>query len=250
MRWWRGFEEGRPRSAAPTAFYLAISLLLLSACKSANEKAATNTAASDTVVSSTPPFKTKEPDRYQATRIVTVVTADGKTRVTKSLVARDGDSRRHESEMLSKRVAYLDLPEGTFVLLLDERVYAEVTSETESEINQDEEITPEHLLHDDASTTSYQNLGKEVVAGRNSNKYKSVVNSSGPGNVSHNETLIWIDETLNMPIRSETTAADGTRITMELSNVSLDVDKRLFQLPNDYEKIAFSELRKRLTATE
>jgi hypothetical protein len=51
-----------------------------------------------------------------------------------------------------------------------------------------------------------------------------------------------------MPIRSETTSPDGTRITMELSNVTRDVDKRIFQVPDDYEKIAFAELRKRLTA--
>ena len=227
-----------------------LALLLVGACKSQSEPAATDAAASETIVSSTPPFKTKEPDRYQATRTVTIVTADGKTLVTKTSIARDGDNRRNESETLSKRVAYLDLPAGKFVLLLDEKVYADLAAETADPTGENEEITPEHLLHDNAGTTSYQHLGKEVVAGRNSNKYRTIVNSSTSGNVSHSETLIWIDEALNIPIRSETTSADGTRITMELSNVSLDVDKSLFQLPNDYEKVAFSELRKRLTATE
>ena len=109
-------------------------------------------------------------------------------------------------------------------------------------------ITSEWLLHEDAGTTSYQNLGKEVVGGRNANKYRTVVNSSSGGNVTQSETLIWIDEVLNMPIRSETTSPDGPRITMELSNVTLDVDEGMFQVPNDYEKIAISELRRRLTA--
>jgi len=227
-----------------------LALLFLSACKSQSETAATDAAANESIVSSTPPFKTKEPARYQATRIVTIVSADGKTSVTKIFIARDGDSRRHESQTLAKSVVYLDLPEGKFVLLPDEKVYADLVGEAETPIGEDEEITPEHLLHDNAGTTSYQNLGKDVVAGRNSNKYRTIVNSSTPGNVSHSETLIWIDEALNIPIRSETTSADGTRITTELSNMSLDVDKRLFQLPNDYEKVAFSELRKRLIATE
>lgn len=216
----------------------------LSGCTSQTQPPTNNT-----IVATTPPFQTKEPERYQATRTITIITADGKTVVTKTSIARDGDKRRHESQTLSKRVAYLDLPEGRFVLLLDEKVYADA-AETDSQINDDEEITPERLLHTDTGTTSYQNLGKEMIGGRNANKYKTVVNSSSSGNVSHNETLIWIDEALHMPIRSETTSPDGTRITMELSDLSLDVDKRIFQVPNDYEKIAFSDFRKRLIATE
>ena len=227
---------------------LFVVFLFLSGCRTQNEPATTDSTASDTTVSSTPPFQTKEPERYQATRTITIVTPDGKTVVTKTTVARDGDMRRHESETFSKRVAYLDLPEGRFVLLLNEKVYANVAEEIESATSEDEEITPERLLHADGDTTTYQNLGKEVVGGRNSNKYKTVVNSSSAGNVSHSETLIWIDETLNMPIRSETTSPDGTRITMELSDVTRDVDKRIFQVPNDYEKIAFTEFRRRLTA--
>jgi outer membrane lipoprotein-sorting protein len=58
--------------------------------------------------------------------------------------------------------------------------------------------------------------------------------------------LIWIDESVNMPIKSETTSVDGTKIRMELSNLALVVDKRLFEIPEDYKKVAFSELRKRL----
>ena len=209
-----------------------------------------NSTPSDTVVSSTPPFQTKEPDRYQATRTITIVTSDGKTVVTVTSTARDGDRRRHESETLSKRVAYLDLPEGRFLLLLDEKVYADVAPGSDPLINEEDAITPEWLLHEDVAATTYQSLGKEIIGGRNATKFRTVVNISSGGNVSQSETLIWIDEALNMPIRSETTSPDGTRITMELSNVTLDVDSGMFQLPNDYEKIAISDLRKRLIATE
>ena len=220
--------------------------LLLGGCTAQPQPATNN----NTSVSTTPPFQTKEPDRYQATRTITVVTADGKTVITKTSIAREGDKRRHESQTLSKRVAYLDLPEGRFVMLLDEKVYADLGADSEPEISEDDEITPERLLHTDAGSTTYQSLGNEAVGGRNANKYKSIVNSSSAGNVSHSETLMWIDEALSMPIRSETTSPDGTRITVELSDLKLDVDTRMFQVPNDYEKIAFSELRKRLTATE
>ena len=223
--------------------------LSLTACKSQTDPVATEKTSPDTVVSLTPPFQTKEPERYQATRIITITAPDGKTRTTKTMIARDGALRRHESETASKQVAYLDLPEGRFVLLPHEKVYADLAAENSVSTTEEEEITPERLLHTETGSTSYQKLGSEVIGGRNSSKYRVVVNSSGSGNVSMGETLIWIDEALNMPIRSETKSADGTQIKTELTDISLEVDKRMFQLPEGYEKIAFSEFRKRLTGS-
>jgi len=164
-------------------------------------------------------------------------------------MARDGEMRRHESEVASKRVAYLEVPLGRFALLLDERVYADLSGESiGGAIADDEssEVSPERLLHVDSESTTYQKLGTELIGGRNTNKYRVVVNSSGAANVSVSETLIWIDQALQMPIRSETKSADGTRVTMELSDIVLEADGRLFQVPNDYKKIAYSEFRQML----
>jgi hypothetical protein len=36
------------------------------------------------------------------------------------------------------------------------------------------------------------------------------------------------------------------KVTMELSEIALDVDKGLFQIPGDYHKLALSELLDRL----
>jgi len=243
-------QRGWPRSATPTkrSWWLcsSIALLAIASCSSQNNPTTTETASSDAIVSSTPPFQTKEPERYRATRTITIITNGGEPVVTKSSIARYADMRRNEFETASKRIAYLDLPDGRFVLLIDDKVYADLATETGALTTEEEEVTPERLLHTDSGTTSYQKIGTEVVGGRNSNKYRAVVNNSSAGNVSVSETFIWIDETLNMPIRSETSSADGTRITMELSDVVLDVDKSIFQVPEDYEKVAFNALRKRL----
>ena len=59
---------------------------------------------------------------------------------------------------------------------------------------------------------------------------------------------MWIDEALQMPIRSETKSAEGTRVTMEISEIKLEVDKSLFAIPEGYKKVSFNELRKHLTA--
>ena len=220
---------------------LCCSLLVLASCSSQNSPA-TNNAPTDTVLSSTPPFQTKEPERYRATRTITSVTAGGKTTVVKSSTAKDGEMRRTESEVASRKLVFLNVPEGTFVLLPDDKVYASTSSdETVPGSAEDGEITPEKLLHDDTGSTSYQKLGTESLAGRNTNKYRVVVNSSNAGSVTQIETLIWIDEALGMPIRSETKSPDGTHVTMELSEIELNLDRHLFEIPNDYKKITFAE---------
>jgi MoxR-like ATPase len=61
---------------------------------------------------------------------------------------------------------------------------------------------------------------------------------------------MWIDEALQMAIRSEMKSADGTGVMMELSELNLEVDGRVFAIPEDYQKIKFSELRKRLTPAQ
>jgi hypothetical protein len=225
-------------------------LLVFTSCRSQNETLTTESRAPETVISSVPPFKTKEPDRYRAVRTITTVNASGETLVTKSSVARDGELRRQQSTVGSKAVVYLDVPEGRFVLLPDEKVYADLADESTISADQGEdglEASPDALVNTEKGSSSYQKMGSEVIAGRSANKYRIVVNSSAAANVSQSETMMWIDEILQMPVRSETKSADGTRVTMELSEIELDVARKLFAVPEGYQKIKFSELRKRLS---
>jgi hypothetical protein len=229
---------------------IVVSLVLLTlSCRPQTDSTPNGNSTSDTIVSSTPPFQTREPDRYRAIRTVTVVTADGQTVTTKNLIARDGGLRRAESHVASKMIAYLEVPEGKFVLLPDEKIYAEVTPDAGLPAGENDdalERSPEGLLHADIGNTSYHMLGKEAIGGRNTDKYRVVVNAATAENVSVSETLIWIDEVLKMPIRSETKSSDGTRVLMELSDISLDVENVLFQIAKEYKKVTFPEFRKRL----
>jgi len=229
------------RKRAGAAIAVSTVLLVSASCRSQSNTIITS-QSSDTVVSSTPPFQTKEPEIYHAVRTITTVNAAGETLVTKTLMARDGEMRRHESG----RFVYLDVKEGKFVLVPAEKLYADLTDE--STINADpSDVSPEGLLHEDSESTSYQKLGNEEIAGRNTNKYRIVVNNSAAPNVSQSETVMWVDEALQMPVRSETKSADGTRVTMELSEIKLEANKDLFTVPKDYQKLSLSELRKRLT---
>ena len=232
---------------------ISFSIALITISCAQNQKVATESNTNQTVVSSTPPFQTKEPERYQATRTITTVTATGETTVTKNLVARDGELRRDEIEMMQQRVVLLYLPEGKFLFIPDEKVFVDLTKTTGAEtsgIYDESESSPDRLLHTDPIATSYQQVATETVNGRTAQKYRVVVNSSAAANVSVNETLIWIDEALHMPIRSETTSGDGKRVTMELSDIKLDVDRTVFQIPEGYEKITILDLPKRLKVSE
>ena len=165
-------------------------------------------------------------------------------------MSKDGELRRIDSIGM----VYLETPEGTFVLLPASKVYADLAGEASIGSAQDGEpfkLSPEGLLHSDVNpTTGYQKLGTEMIDGRNANKYRVVVNSSSGGSVSVSETLIWVDEDLNIPIKSETKTAEGALVTMQLSEISLEVDKTMFQIPEGYEKVAFSELQKRMKKSE
>ena len=229
---------------------LSLSLTLVTiSCRSQGDSATNDNSATDTVVASTPPFQTKEPDRYRATRTITIVTAKGQTSTATTSVARDGDLRRHESQVESKTVVLIETPEGRFVLLPDEKIYAEAAPDTSlptTEGDDTMESSPEGLLHAETGNTSYQKLGKESISGRSAEKYRVVVNTGGAGNVTVGETLIWIDEDLKMPVKSETKSADGTRVSMEISKITLSVDASLFKIPADYRKLTFSDFRQRL----
>jgi outer membrane lipoprotein-sorting protein len=228
----------------PRLLVLCVLTALLYSC-SPGPSHTTNTNPSEQVISATPPFRTKEPDTYRALRTTTFINSGGLPKITKTLVARDGAFRREESDEL----VVLDTDKGRFLLLPQARIYAEAqpsTAATPIADDQETDTSAERLLHQEAIATKYEKLGVEVVSGRNVTKYRVTVNISGGGNVSTSETLLWIDEKLGMPIKSDAKGNDGSQTLMELSDILLDVDKTLFQIPPGYEKVAIGELRQRL----
>ena len=141
----------------------------------------------------------------------------------------------------------LESDQGRFVLLSQEKIYAEVDGATAGAGATTEfDNSPERLLHPEPLTTSYQKLGPEQISGRNTTKYRVAVNISQGENVTNSETFIWIDESIGMPIRSEMKSSDGSRTLMEISNVVLEADTDLFRIPAAYAKVTAAELRSRL----
>lgn len=233
-----------------TFLFFSTALLFLATACAQNQKGATETNANKTIISATPPFETKEPERYRATRTITITNASGDTSVTKNSIARDGELRRDESNTEGQKVVYLTLSDGRFVLLPGEKLYAAVDEAQTSDNEDASETSPDRLLHAELITPGYQKLGNETLGGKDLQKYRIIVNNSAGENVSAGETLLWFDEKLRMPVRTESRSPNGTRTITELADVMLDVDKTLFQIPKDYEKIEFSKLRERLKSSQ
>jgi hypothetical protein len=200
----------------------------------------------------TPPFSTKEPDRYQAIRITSVTETGGTENSSplqsnQVLIARDGENRREEYFAgASGPIVYLEIPAGRFIGLPAKRLYADLSTATQNtdpgnrpyDLPDDSKgLSPDQLLNEAHAPATYEKLGTETLGGRTTIKYRVVVLT---GADSQNETLIWIDEALGIPVRSESmskSSGHSSKVTMELKDLKLEVDERLFSWPSDYRKV-------------
>ena len=203
-------------------------------------------------VSSAPPFSTREPERYQATRIITSVDSTTETVTTKVLIARDGEKRREEYIGAEATTVFLEIPTGRFVLLPAKKLYADLSlasgdlDSLDPQSDVYSEFSPERLLNETQTAARYENLGAETLDGRKTTKYRVTRADSTNGTADGSVTLIWIDESFGMPIRSETISASGdhsSKLTVELRDVKREVDPRLFDLPNDYKQADYRQLQ-------
>ncbi len=240
-----------------------LTLLLASASCKKSEVAGNQNAdggnASTTAggTSSTPPFATKEPERYQATRFVTTNEGGETTVEGGARIARDGERRREDYEMSEGRsFSYLQLPEGIYLLLHAKKLYAEVKPETgglrdDREVNIPPDFSTDKLLNEMRPESRYEKLGAESLNGRATTKYRVIVKGNiGEAKEYTTESLAWVDDSLGLPVKSETTSTSGTgsrmTITVELRDIKETVDAGMFELPPDYRKVEAGELFMRL----
>ena len=230
---------------------------VLQACRE-SQTSKNSTAGSDSqesAVSTTPPYSTREPERYQATRVITSqATTSSSTpsianQTVKILIARDGAKRREEYVSPDQeRIVYLETSAGRFILLPDSKVYAIWGSDQNESggaladpAGDPAAVSIDELLNDVVQSAKYQTLGTEVLGGRATTKYRVTTEKSSGETNRQSETLIWIDETLGMPVRSETTdgGESSVKVIMELKDITLTVNEQLFEIPGDYKKVAF-----------
>lgn len=258
------------KRATPALFILLAAAILLAvsiACKptGGNQPGASGAggdpgrAAPET--SSTPPFQTREPDRYRA-RMRLTFSLDEHTETSETIIRRDRERRREDYEPVpGVRVSELEIPSGRFLLLPDARLYAEVRpeeggQEPAPQMGPPEDFAPDLLVNESRTEASYEKLGAEQLNGRAATKYRVVTVGAGlMDQGAGSEQLIWIDEALGMPVRSETVQGAGggqgaARYTMEMLDISEEVDGSVFALPQDYKRVALKELLDRISPSK
>jgi hypothetical protein len=219
-----------------------------------------NQATTADNTSKTPPFATKEPERYMATMVVTgslggdtpVIPGVSNLLSKEMKIARDGESRRVDYELIpGAKMSDLQIPSGHFMLLHSKKLYAEVKPGEAGDLtsaarNLPSDFSPEKLINEQSPGATYEKLGTEVVNGRTTTKYRVTTTGKGEGRGMATETIVWVDESLGMPIKSETVStgdqARGSKVTMELRDIKQEVDPALFELPKDYKKVSTTEI--------
>ena len=220
----------------------------------------TSNSSNPESLSSLPPFSTKEPERYQATRIISSVENKDEpaTMISKTSIARDGDRRREEYEPGTKEtVVYLEIPAGRFLLSPGKKLYTDLglasanldvsRSESDSDLGGVAspvipDFSPERLLNETPTLARYEKLGSETINERAATRYRVTAKDAGNGSNTGSVTLIWIDDALGLPLRSETRSTTGEHpatLTVELRDLKDAVDPRIFELPGDYEKVDY-----------
>jgi len=186
------------------------------------------------------PFSSKEPDVYQV-EIVLTNYAGGEKSERKIFTTRNGAKFRCDYE---SKMSFLQLSEGVeFSIYHGKKIYAQnqtnsgAASETGETIK--DFLTAEWL--NEKRDAAFENLGS--VNG--SIKYR-VSLEDAPNAAS--ETLVYVDESLKIPVKQEFYATNGEQKTlvfsMELRNLKLEADDKLFELPKDYRKVSSNEFQK------
>ncbi|HEX8845549.1 MAG TPA: hypothetical protein VF791_12935 [Pyrinomonadaceae bacterium] len=231
----------------PVIFLLTL-LLTIASCKRSEvagdqNSGTVNTQSAALETSRTPPFPTKEPERYQATQIETI--SNGAQSVSyQTFIARDGERRRVDNvSPAGEKLSRLELPSGIYLLAPEEKIYAELNvKEAGGPAGVPADFSPERLLNETRPETRYEKLGAETVNGRATTKYRvTLIRDTGAEKKVAAESFIWVDENLGMPIKSEMTSTgdleSAERVAMELRDIRETVDPGLFELPPDYKKV-------------
>ncbi len=186
------------------------------------------------------PFSSKEPDVYQ-TEIVLTNYSGGEKSERRSFTARNGAKLRSDYE---NKISFLQPNENEkFLIHTGKKIYVDnqtnsgAASETGDAIK--DFLAIEWL--NEKRGAAFENLGKENGLTKYLARLRDVPNINS-------EILIYIDENLKIPVKQEFYTINGEQkilvFSMELQNLKLETDDKLFELPKDYRKVSSNEFQK------
>ena len=224
----------------------------------------TNTTATTTTTSTSTgaSVDTREPEKYRATINLKIEATGNQTTSLPTLTsefARDGANRRLSFTLPGgDEVIYLDQQNKRIIILPKRKQYAELTPEATG-FEVPSVMTPTQIVNQLKSSTSYQLVGDEAWNGRPATKYR--FNSSSQTNTQagevKTEAFLYVDKDTGLPIRSETITQStggnvqgysGAKIIQEITNIQMDVDPKLFEVPQGYSRIEPEQIKQQVNA--
>lgn len=201
-----------------------------------------------------PPFSSKEPEKYQAEIVFAYKWNDSDSALIEqtTFVARDGQNRRLDFETGGgKQVSSLETADGKrFLLVPHRKIYAEI-SQPASEILTDaapEDYSLSHLLYAKPPEAKFLKVGAETIDGKQLTKYLVDYGAVRQDEDAKTETIIWIDENLGLPVKTEIAAIvdkklSGAKSIVELRDLKTDVEPQVFAVPAGFRKVTPKEIQ-------
>lgn len=197
------------------------------------------------------PFSTKEPERYQA-EIVISFPEGGRDAEQQYFTARDGERRRIDYPLpYGKTLVLLEGPDGkTIVLLPQKKCSVENKNPSAGAAAPPGEAFGEFLTTGwlaEKIPAGFEDLGKEETGGKLLAKFRVRFEKNG-GAESTSEAIVWVDEEIGMPVKTEFySPADGrplNKVTTEFRNLKLDVEPGIFDIAAGCQNISAAEMQK------
>lgn len=221
-----------------TAGYFVICVLIAAgavSCGLWQNKTPAGVKISETVTDPVP-FSTKEPGTYRAE---IVIIAGGTER--RIFTAKKGLSSRIDYDAGTPHERTVLHNGAGFVLLTSKKIYAEqMPDKTEGTGSEVENDMSAGLLNRRYSS-AFENLGNE----NGLNKYRTTT-----GEKSRSESIIFVNEELGLPVRQDFYSIDTAggrtlQYSVEMREISFDVDDSLFAVPRGFQKVSMDEFTRR-----
>jgi len=227
-----------------------------------SQTSAANVNSNSDSANSGPTINTREPDKYSATLVFSMVTQGGdKTIGIPSLsvqVARNGDDRRVEFKLPDgSPLVYLDHNNRHYVVLPARKQYAELTQEATG-VQIHKLMTPGQLVENLKNIKGVERVGEGPMDGRSADKYRytaSTNTNTKAGEVSA-EAFVYVDKETGLPLRAEILAessgdvkgVNAARVVAEMHDIKTDVAPAVFEPPAGYDQVAPEKVRQQIDA--
>lgn len=219
--------------------------VLFSSCswfeKKENRANSNSVAAAAEEIPTDIPFSTKEPENYQA-EIVVTTQANGENPADKMFVARSGQRQLLITDFGEKHaVSFLKTADKSYLSSAGARIYAEVSDS--AQVYQSETAETKISLFTDFLNEKFDARFEKIGVENNLAKYRILL-----GDGKSSETFIYIDETLNIPVKQEVFSISGEQkkmlFSVEVLNFKPQADENNFSVPKDFKKVSINDFRR------